>query len=441
MAIKNNDNLSEQTTSGFTSTIYCIGDIHISIFVECNEILLLPSHSGKWENFEAVNVGQFLARNLLDKNNIFDLLKNIGTRDLLFCFGEIDCRAQVKRYCVDNVEPNEVVSDIIDRYFKFINEVKKKIPDKCKVYVLSITPEIKEEPNGVFFKKNSNGFEATYGTLEERRKYKELFNNLLKNKSKENECIYIPLNKYIYKKDGTIDGSLYFDDIHLHPAKVKELIREVFKKTENNILHPYQDYVIKDGKFIGKFDEMYNEHSDPWHQSEQPNQYSRSAGIIHINNFEMKSVLECGCGLGYYSDRIKKQTSVNLKSIDISKTAIEKAKINYPNIDFEIADISTDLLKYKDFDCVLLAEIVWYILPNFTSILQTLANNFQGKYLIINQVFYEKGIQKYGTEYFTTPQEFISFIVNKSHFELMCHTEAHMIRDKSIETSLVFKIK
>ena len=26
----------------------------------------------------------------------------------------------------------------------------------------------------------------------------------------------------------------------------------------------YQDYVIKDGKFVGEFDEMYKKFSDPW---------------------------------------------------------------------------------------------------------------------------------------------------------------------------------
>ena len=27
---------------------------------------------------------------------------------------------------------------------------------------------------------------------------------------------------------------------------------------------PYQDYIIKEGKFIGKFDEMYKKFKDPW---------------------------------------------------------------------------------------------------------------------------------------------------------------------------------
>jgi hypothetical protein len=26
----------------------------------------------------------------------------------------------------------------------------------------------------------------------------------------------------------------------------------------------YQDYVIKSGKFVGKFEEMYSKFSDPW---------------------------------------------------------------------------------------------------------------------------------------------------------------------------------
>jgi cyclopropane fatty-acyl-phospholipid synthase-like methyltransferase len=114
----------------------------------------------------------------------------------------------------------------------------------------------------------------------------------------------------------------------------------------------YHDYVIKDGKFIGKFDEMYNEFSDPWTQSAQPNKYSRMAGIIHVKNFNIKSILECGCGLGFYADWIKKETNITPKSIDISAVAIEKAKKLFPNLDFEIANISTDLHKFKNYEAI-----------------------------------------------------------------------------------------
>lgn len=35
----------------------------------------------------------------------------------------------------------------------------------------------------------------------------------------------------------------------------------------------YHDYVIKDGVFIGKFEEMYQKFDDPWHQIENMHLY------------------------------------------------------------------------------------------------------------------------------------------------------------------------
>lgn len=66
----------------------------------------------------------------------------------------------------------------------------------------------------------------------------------------------------------------------------------------------YHDYVIKDGKFIGDFEGMYENCNDPWNQSTQPGKYSRISGIYHLLNFNIKSVVECGYGLGYYADWI-----------------------------------------------------------------------------------------------------------------------------------------
>lgn len=197
----------------------------------------------------------------------------------------------------------------------------------------------------------------------------------------------------------------------------------------------YHDYVIKDGAFIGKFDEMYSEFEDPWTQSTQPNKYSRMAGIIHIGNFKIKSILECGCGLGYYADWIKRETNITPKSVDISPVAIEKARKLFPHLDFEVADISTQLQNYKNYDCVIFSEIVWYILPDLKKIFDILEKEFKGKHLIVNQVFY-KGTQKYGTEYFTNLNEFIQYVP----FELLGKCEATTINDSTIETSTLFKI-
>jgi SAM-dependent methyltransferase len=197
----------------------------------------------------------------------------------------------------------------------------------------------------------------------------------------------------------------------------------------------YHDYVIKDGKFIGQFDEMYTAFSDPWRQSEQPNRFSRSAGITHLKEQNIRSVLECGCGLGYYADWIHQATGIVPKSVDISQVAIEKARILFPHLDFEVADIAKDLDKYTAYDCVLFSEIMWYILDDLESILQTLSSKFKGKYLLINQVFY-KGTQQYGTEYFTNMNELIAYIP----FMLVGHCEATLTQDSTIETAVMFKI-
>jgi trans-aconitate methyltransferase len=197
----------------------------------------------------------------------------------------------------------------------------------------------------------------------------------------------------------------------------------------------YHDYVIKDGKFIGKFDEMYTEFEDPWVQSAQPNRYSRMAGILHIKNFNIGSVVECGCGLGYYANWIKHETDITPKSIDISPVAIQKARKIFPQLDFEVADVASDLIKYTNYECVMFAEIIWYILPNLKNIFETLGTHFKEKYLIVNQVFY-KGTQKYGTEYFTNLNEFIEYVP----FTLLGKCEATTVKDTTIETSTIFKI-
>lgn len=197
----------------------------------------------------------------------------------------------------------------------------------------------------------------------------------------------------------------------------------------------YHDYVIKDGKFIGDFENLYRDHQDPWTQSTQPNKYGRTAGIIHMKEFNIQSIVECGCGLGYYADWIHKETNIIPKSIDISEVAIERAKSLFPDLDFSVSDITTELNSYKDYDCILLSEIIWYILPSLDSIIEELKANFKGKYLMINQVFY-KGTQKYGTEYFTSMKELIEYVP----FELIANCEATTVNDTTIETSVLFKI-
>lgn len=200
-------------------------------------------------------------------------------------------------------------------------------------------------------------------------------------------------------------------------------------------METYHDYVIKNGNFIGKFNEMYEKFDNPWMQNTQPNKYSRMAGMLHMKNFQVGSVLECGCGLGYYADWIHRETNIIPKSVDISEVAVKKAKELFPHLDFEVADITKNIEKFKKYDCVLFAEIVWYILNDFDNVLKALKENFSGKFLIVNQVFY-KGTQSYGNNYFTNLEEFIAYMP----FDLLGKCEATTISESTIETSTIFRI-
>lgn len=198
----------------------------------------------------------------------------------------------------------------------------------------------------------------------------------------------------------------------------------------------YHDYVIKDGKFIGEFDKMYQEVNDPWMQSMQPNRIARYAAINFIKTFKIRSVLECGSGLGYFSNWIHRETGIVPKGIDISQTAVEKARQRFPELDFQVGNVVTDLHKFPAVDAILLSEILWYILPDLNAVLRELKQRYTGKHLIINQVFY-KNTQRYGTEYFTSMKELTDFIP----FPQVGFCESSNINETTVETATVYHVQ
>lgn len=200
----------------------------------------------------------------------------------------------------------------------------------------------------------------------------------------------------------------------------------------------YQDYVIKDGKFVGAFEEMYQTFDNPWNQASKEyneNSYSRNFAVLNMKRYGMKSLIEFGCGLGYNTDFIYRRTGIKIKGIDISSTAIDRAKQLFPDLEFEVDD-ANNIEKYIEFDAILFAEITWYILDHLDVIFESMLSSFKGKYFIHNLVFY-KGQQKYGMDFFTNLEEFINYVP----FKLVGYAEATTIDDDTIETSTIFKIE
>lgn len=135
----------------------------------------------------------------------------------------------------------------------------------------------------------------------------------------------------------------------------------------------YQDYVIKNGKFIGKFDEMYRNSAEvPWHQDETSMGLYADLDVAIISYMNrlcrFDSIADIGCGLGYMTQRIASEAAVDaqVSGFDISRTASDAAATLVPGVRFHELDILQDLPSYyaHQFDLTVCIELHWYALDN-----------------------------------------------------------------------------
>lgn len=180
----------------------------------------------------------------------------------------------------------------------------------------------------------------------------------------------------------------------------------------------YHDYVFKDGKFIGAFEEMYQNVEDPWHHGDAAAIYY-DVSLYLIERYEIfpKEVLDVGCGKGAFGARLKRKLpKANILAIDISPTAIQNAKAKYGilGIDFRVIDIQKEYKSFTEdsFDFILMLDnIMWYILPNFEKIVSRFKKCLKDNgHLLTNQAFYAPGKQKYGTEIVSSVEDMLRLI-------------------------------
>ena len=176
-----------------------------------------------------------------------------------------------------------------------------------------------------------------------------------------------------------------------------------------------KDYVFKEENskmhFVGDFEGFYKNIDDPWGQEgmdSRLNEYytfSRSNLLNTIKslvNSEEKSIdiLEVGCGLGYVSSKLQTELSgnVNVTGMDISPTAIEKAKTLFPSLEFIVGDIRSECLNVgKKYDIVIMVEVLWYILEKLPQVFVNIDSLLKdGGFLVFSNGFLRE--QKYGRE-------------------------------------------
>jgi SAM-dependent methyltransferase len=130
----------------------------------------------------------------------------------------------------------------------------------------------------------------------------------------------------------------------------------------------YHDYVFKNGRMVGNFDEMYRYSKDiPWHQDETTHQVFSDIDIAILRQYTYESICDIGCGLGYFSNRLLKELKAKkgapkVTGFDISGTAIKKASRLFPEIRFVTGDLLRGHpLPREQFDLVVAKELFWYV--------------------------------------------------------------------------------
>ena len=176
-------------------------------------------------------------------------------------------------------------------------------------------------------------------------------------------------------------------------------------------------------EFVGNFEELYKDQEDPWHQSGCPSdmkefyECSRKRLDDAILSINPKSLLEVGCGLGYTTQKIQNSLpNCQVTGIDISETAIKKAKEKFPNLRFITADIMSNSINIiGNYEIVVLNQILWYILESIDDVfLNCFKIIDQSGTIIISQGFMSNNQdQRYGRDICDGFDGLIIYLQNK----------------------------
>jgi trans-aconitate methyltransferase len=162
--------------------------------------------------------------------------------------------------------------------------------------------------------------------------------------------------------------------------------------------------------FIGDFEKFYQQDNDPWGQSASSEmsryyQLSRQRLMSILSTIKEKSmIVEVGCGLGYVTKLISDgfPQSNNIIGLDISETAINKAHLLFPDLNFICADITsphlTSYFGHARANVIILNQLLWYILESLPTVMENIYSILEKDgILIISNAFARE--QKYGVEF------------------------------------------
>jgi trans-aconitate methyltransferase len=100
------------------------------------------------------------------------------------------------------------------------------------------------------------------------------------------------------------------------------------------------------------------QHFDSWFQDDM-NHMTKKLALTILSGYNFNSVVDFGCGKGTFTNLLKKNNN-NVIGVDISETAILKAKAKYPFIDFQVGDAGI-FSQMPPVDLVVAIEVFSYV--------------------------------------------------------------------------------
>lgn len=177
----------------------------------------------------------------------------------------------------------------------------------------------------------------------------------------------------------------------------------------------YHEYVFKDGKLVGDFDNMYRYAKGiPWDQDKHCDRWYTEVGMLMLKDrAPYGAILEVGCGLGFIAAKLKKFTRDNravLDAFDMSPEAIGRARSLHPGIEFYVDNISGDAFRPKrQYDLVVVKDVFWYVFEHMETVIRNINACVKPKGLLyIGQSFPALDSPYVGKEVIPNPEALIA---------------------------------
>jgi SAM-dependent methyltransferase len=150
------------------------------------------------------------------------------------------------------------------------------------------------------------------------------------------------------------------------------------QRTGREYPRDYHDYVFRDGKLIGDFDNMYRHAKGiPWDQDKHCDRWYAEVGMLMLKDqAPYDTILEIGCGLGFFAAKLKKisrRGTGKVEAFDVSRNAIEKARRLHPGIKFYVDNVSDGSFRPRhQYDLVVVKDVFWYVFEHMQTAIRNI---------------------------------------------------------------------